>query len=141
MSRPERLRLARPDRGQFRGVGAAERDQACGAKRQGQRGVARGAVSDVAQGAHAHRVRLAGLAAAVVLEQERHAAERAVRQGTIGVVACPFVLAMHHDVELRVELLDPFDRLIDELARVHFVAPNQIGERRGVEISEGIVHR
>ena len=67
------------------------------------------------------RVRLARLAAAIVLEQERHAAERAVGQRAVGIVAGALVLAMHHHVELWVEPLDPFDRLLDELAWMHLV--------------------
>jgi hypothetical protein len=48
---------------------------------------------------------------------------------------------MHHDVELRVELLDPFDGLIDQLARVHLIVVYQRGKRGGVEVNEGSVHR
>ena len=96
---------------------------------------------DVAEGTHAHRVGLAGLAASVVLEEEWHASERSIGQGTLGIVASPFVLTVNHDVELWVELLDAFDRLVDELARMHLAATDQLGLRRGVEVSEGIVHR
>ena len=97
--------------------------------------------ADVAQSTHAHRVRLAGLAAPIILEQERDATERTIRERTFGVVAGPFVLAVHHDVELRVELFNAFDRLVDEFARMHLTAAYQLGLRRGVEVSEGSVHR
>jgi hypothetical protein len=48
---------------------------------------------------------------------------------------------MHHHVELWIEPLDAFDGVLDELARLHLVGADQFGLRRGVEISEGIVHR
>ena len=98
-------------------------------------------IPGVAQCTHAHRVRLTGLAASIVLEQERHASERAVGQGAVGITAGPLVLAVDHDVELWIELFDPLDRLVDQLARMDLVAPHQLGLSRGVEVSEGSVHR
>ena len=96
---------------------------------------------DVAKGAHAHRVRLAGLSAAVVLEQERHTAEGAIRQHPFGIEAGSFILAVNHDVELWIQPFDPLDGVFDELARMHQVVAHQFGLGRGVEVNEGIVHR
>jgi hypothetical protein len=86
-------------------------------------------------------VRLAGLLAAEVLEQKRNAAERTVRQGTRRVAAGPLELAMDHAVELPVDAFDPGDRGVDELDRLHLVAPHQVGERSRVQIAERVRHR
>ncbi len=138
--RAECLRLAGADGGELGSVGAPEWDQAGGAKGKCQRGIGRGTESDVAQRAHAHGVGLAGLATAIVLEQERHAPERTVGQRTLCIVAGAFVLTVHHDVELRIEPLDPFDGFVNQLARMHLAGPYQLCLRRGVEVNGGNVH-
>ena len=79
-------------------------------------------------------VGLAGLAPVVILEQERHTWERRTEVDAVGVGASAFELAMDDRVERRIASLDPFDRGIDQLSRMHVTTPHERGERRGVEV-------
>ncbi len=85
-------------------------------------------------------VRLAGLGAADVLEQERDAAKRPVRERAEGVAAGALELAMDHAVQLRIEQLDAGDRRIDELDRFDVATPHELGEAGRVVVAEGVVH-
>ena len=78
---------------------------------------------------HALVVRLAGLLAAEVLEQERDTGEGPVGQVAARITTGPLELAMDHAVELRVERLDAGDRGVDELDGFDLAAPHQLGER------------
>ena len=60
-------------------------------------------------------MRLAHLLSAEVLEEKRHARERAVRDGTRRVSESALELAMDHGVDLGIEPLDAGDRRLDEL--------------------------
>ena len=94
----------------------------------------------VAQPAHALVVRLAGLGTTDVLEQERDAPERPVRERAEGVVAGALELAMDHAVQLRIEQLDAGDRCVDELDRFDVATPHELGEAGRVVLAEVVFH-
>ncbi len=86
-------------------------------------------------------VGLARLLTPEVLEQERHAPERAVGELTLRVSARPIELPVDHGVDLRIKRLDPGDRRLDELARVHVALGHELGEPGGVVVVEEIAHQ
>ena len=85
-------------------------------------------------------VRFTRLGPVEVLEQERHAAERTVGQRTVGVGARSFELAVDHGVQRGVDLLDPRDRRVDELAGMDLAVADEAGEP-GCVVSWGRGHR
>ena len=72
--------------------------------------------------ADAERRRLPGHGRAEVLEQERHAAERAIGQDPARLLARLVEPRTDHRVELWIERLDTGDRLVDQLLRAHLPA-------------------
>ena len=93
--------------------------------------------ADLAQEAHALVHRVAGRVRGQVLEQEGHAAERAVGQVAGRGGARLVEQRRDHRVELGVEPLDALDRLVDQLARACLPASNQLRLFRGVRDRTG----
>ena len=62
-------------------------------------------------------LRVAGAVREEVFDQERHAAERTVGQRSFRFGARLFKARMDDGVDLRIELLDARDRLIDKFER------------------------
>ena len=79
-------------------------------------------------------VGLARLTTREILEQERHTGERRRGVDLLGVGSGAFVLAMDDGVERRVARFGAFDRGVHQLAGVHLVAVNEVGQRRRVEV-------
>ena len=126
--------------GQLGHVRATEGDQP--ARSEGERQLVVGGRPPlrVAQRPHALVVRLAGLLAADVLEQERHAAERTVGEWAAGFPPGALELPMDHAVQLRIERLDSRHRGVDELDRLDVAAANQLRQACRVVIPEDVAH-
>ena len=85
-------------------------------------------------------MRVALDAAEQVLEERRHAAERAVGQRALRRGARGVEQRMDDRVQLRVQLLDVVDRGVDELERRRVAGADELGLRGGVELGE-VGHR
>ena len=86
-------------------------------------------------------VRLTGLGGAVVLQQERHAAEGAVVRWTGRLATSPLELAVDDAVQLGVDGLDATDRRVDELEWRPLALSYQCGQRRRIVLAERVVHQ
>ena len=84
----------------------------------------------------AARLARAGERRAEVLQQERHARQRALGERTSGGLPGPLVQRRHDGVEPRVQRLDSLDRGVDELERRNLAAPDQVRLAEGVETAE-----
>jgi hypothetical protein len=109
----EALRFRGHRRAEFRHVGPAKRDEAGRAEVFRQEGRER--EGHVAHGPDAERRRLAGERAAQVLEQDRHAAERAVGQVARRLPPRLVEPGADHGVQLGIDLLDPGDGVLGQL--------------------------
>ena len=114
--RPPRERLGGRHAAELGAVRPPGGDEAGGAEPADQRGVGRRDERGLLQRAVAVADRLAGVRGPQVLQQERHAAERAVGQVAGGGLAGVVEPADDDGVELRVDRLDPFDRRVEQLA-------------------------
>ncbi len=116
---------------ELRHVGAAERDEARRAELFRQ-------VRRYRPGHLAHRpdAECRGLArdrAAQVLEQDRHAPERAIGQMAVGLQPGRVEPRPDHGVQLRVDRLDAGDGGLGQLLGTYLTAPDEIGLCRGVQ--------
>src|SRR5947207_463742 len=75
------------------------------------------AVSRVVQRFHSVVLWVAGTVGVKILDEQRHTAERPVGQWCLRFGARLVEAPMDHRVELRIELLDAGDRVVDELER------------------------
>src|SRR5215469_2399846 len=111
----EALRLGRDGRSEFRNVGAAEDDEAGSAELVGE--VRRHRPANVTQRPDPERELLAGDHGANVLEQERHSTEQAGWQLAARLEPRLVEPRPNDGVKLRVDLLDPGDRGLNQLRR------------------------
>src|SRR3954447_16983096 len=100
---------------EFGKVGLADRDETGVAEPLGQVAVERRAEVDLLQELRAEVERLAGERCAEILEQERDALERAVRDLPPGSLAPILEELVNDGVELWVQLLDVGDGRLDQL--------------------------
>ncbi len=122
-------------------VGLADRHEAGVAEPHAEEGVDRGAEVDVLEHLRAQVVRLAGQRRADVLEQERDAAERTVRQRVARRLSALVEELMDDRVELRVERLDAPDRLLDQLLGRDVAVADELGLRGRVDPGGRDTHR
>ena len=114
-------------------VGAADADEAGVEIALRERVGVIGAVAGVAQELHALVVRIALDAGHQVLDDERHSSERAVGQRARALRPAFEAGGMDDRVQLRVQLLDARDRVVDELDRRRLSATHELGLRGCVE--------
>ena len=117
-----------------------ERDQPARPERQRQRAVVGGPPGGVAQRAHALVVRLAGLGAADVLEQERHAPKRPVRERPAGVARARSNWRWITLFSCGSSCLDAGDGGVDELDRMDVATSHELGDTGRVVVAEVVVH-
>ncbi len=116
-ARRPRGRLRRREDAELRRVGLADDDEAGAAERGDEVAVVRHAVPVALEGQEARGVERAADRGADVLDEDRHAAERAVRR--ILGLGSGLLVERHDDgAELVVVALAPRDRGVDELERV-----------------------
>ncbi len=120
-------RLRRHRRTELRHVGAADSDESGRGEHLGEE--RRHRPGHVPQGADAERRRLTGDQAAEILEQDRHAAERAAGQVTSRFLPRQVESRPDHGIQVRIKALDPEDGGIDEFKRADLAAANQVGLR------------
>ncbi len=129
----ERFRLGDGSKAELGRVGLGDEDQPCLAIADDELAV--GLARNFGKAAVALAGRRPGERRAKILEQERHAGqragERAARRGAGAVVEL-----VDHGVERRIARLDPGDRLFDELDRRDLAAAHQLGEPEAVEARE-----
>ena len=117
------------------GVGLADDDEACALELRDEVRVLRDLVAGVLQRLDAARVERTTNRGAEILDQDRHAAERAGRRG-LGIGARLIVERDDHGAELRVVLLDARDRKVHELARRSFTRANELGTCGRIQIRD-----
>jgi hypothetical protein len=113
--RAERRWLGRRQDAPLGRVRLAAQDEARLAEAAGEVGLEVLAPVEVAEHRHAVAEALAGAVAPEVLQQQRHPAERAVRQRASSRVARGVERRRDDGVELGVQLLDAVDRRVHEL--------------------------
>ncbi len=137
-ARPVRLGFGRGDDAELGGVGAADAHETRVEITLRERVGVIGVVLRVTQELHALVVRIALDPGQEVFENQRHAAERSVGQHAGCFGAGLFETRMDHRVQFGVELLDPRDRVVDELERRRFARPDELG--LGGRVEERVGH-
>ncbi len=78
-------------------------------------------------------MRITGDAGEQILHDERHTAKRSLRECAGRLRACLLEARVDHRVQLGVELLDPRDRVVDELERRRLALAHELGLRGRID--------